>query len=135
MGSMAGLSNISTTCLTNFLTIPHTVDQAKASLECLVEFIQGNVSKGNTMSLINNKGVELLARMMEKDTLGEDLSNVEQASRCEHSVEHESRCERSVEQASRCEASCTRYLLRKPLRPLPTAYYLLPTTHYLPPTT
>jgi len=54
------------------------VDQASKALETLIEFVQGNVSKGNTISLINNKAVELLSRLIEKDVLGDGLSNVEQ---------------------------------------------------------
>jgi len=54
------------------------VEQATRTLETLIEFTQGNISKGNTLSLINNKGVELLSRMMEKEVLGEDLSSWEQ---------------------------------------------------------
>ena len=45
------------------------VDQLQQCLVTLVEFVQGNLSQGNSRTLLNGKCIELLGRLMSADVL------------------------------------------------------------------
>jgi hypothetical protein len=53
-------------------------DQLIKCLETMIEFVQGNISKGNTMKIIDSKGIELLAKLLESDAVGENLKPYQQ---------------------------------------------------------